>query len=200
MAGKKNNGNMWVSVALFAVLTAAVVVWGTITPEYLMESLQSEREFSMRMGGAGADQWIYTQAIAESTGVIKDAASIFKGTESLPGPVRRWAQERVIVTWLWASLVTYRAYMLLLYFLVLFPFVIAITIDGWGVREISTHRFSFQSPIRHRMGVIVLSASLAFVVIWLLLPTPIPAVFAPLAIIAMGVANWIWLGNLQKRI
>lgn len=199
MADKKSKGSVWANVALFVVL-AATAVWGLITPEYLMKSLQSEREFSMHMGGVGADQWIYTQSISGSMDIIKDPTTMLKGTGSLPGPIRRWAQERVIVTWLWASLIAYRAYMLLLYFFVLFPFVIAITMDGWSVREISTHRFSFQSPIKHRMGVLVLSGSLTIAVIWLLLPTPIPAVFAPLAILAVGVANWIWLSNLQKRI
>lgn len=199
MADKKSNGSVWANVALFAVLAAAAV-WATITPEYLMNTIQSEREFSMSMGGADADQWIYTQAIAGNTGILKDTTSIFKGTEMLPTPIKRWARERAIVTWLWTSLITYRIYALQLYFFILFPFLIAIAMDGWGAREISTHRFSFQSPIRHRLGVIVLFSGIAAAVIWLVLPVPIPAVFAPLTIITVGVANRIWLANLQKRI
>lgn len=199
MADKKNKGSFGATIAMVAILAAAAV-WALITPEYLMGSLQSERDFSMKMGGVDADRWIYTHSISGSMDIIKDSTSVIKGTESLPAPVRRWAQERIIVTWLWASLITYRAYMLLLYFFVLMPFVFAISMDGWGVREISMHRFSSQSPMKHRMGVVISNANLFFVAFWMVLPIPIPAVFAPLSILAMGIASWIWLSNLQKRI
>ena len=131
---------------------------------------------------------------------IKDSTKTIKDTRALPKMIRNWVQDRIIVTWLWFSLITYRAYMLLLYFFALMPFVMALTMDGWGVREISMHRFSSQSPMKHRMGVTISNANLVFVVVWMVLPTPIPAVFAPAAILAMGVASWIWLSNLQKRI
>jgi len=199
MAEKKNRSSFGTTLAFISIL-GGLAVWALVTPEYLMGSLQSEREFSMRMGGVDADRWIYTQSISGSMDIIKDSTSVIKGTESLPVPVKRWAQERVIVTWLWFSLITYRAYMLLLYFFALMPFVMALSMDGWGVREISMHRFSSQSPIKHRMGVVISNANLVFVAVWMVLPTPIPAVFAPVAILAMGVASWIWLSNLQKRI
>lgn len=199
MADKKNKSSFWATMSMVALLVA-VAMWSLITPESMMNSLQSERDFSMKMGGIDADRWIYTQSISGSMDIIKDSTSVIKETESLPAPVRRWAQERVIVTWLWFSLITYRAYMLLLYFFVLFPFVMALSMDGWGVREISMHRFSSQSPMKHRMGVVISNANLMFVAVWIIIPIPIPAVFAPISILAMGVASWIWLSNLQKRI
>ncbi len=199
MADKKHKSSFWTTMSMISIVVA-VAMWALITPESMMKSLQSERDFSMKMGGVDADRWIYTQSISGSMDIIKDSTSVIKGTESLPAPVRRWAQERIIVTWLWASLITYRAYMLLLYFFVLMPFVFAISMDGWGVREISMHRFSSQSPMKHRMGVVISNANLFFVAFWMVLPIPIPAVFAPLSILAMGIASWIWLSNLQKRI
>jgi hypothetical protein len=72
--------------------------------------------------------------------------------------------------------------------------------DGWGVREISMHRFSSQSPMKHRMGVIISNTTLIAIAIWIALPFPIPSVVAPLAIIAIGFSSWVWLSNLQKRI
>jgi hypothetical protein len=199
MADKKQKGSFGATMALLAILAAAFV-WALVTPEYLMQSLMSEREFSMSMGGIDADRWIYTQSISGSMDIIKDSTSVIKGADSLPAPVKRWTQERVIVSWLWFSLITYRAYMLLLYFFALMPFVMALSMDGWGVREISMHRFSSQSPMKHRMGVVISNANLVFVAVWMVLPMPIPSVFAPIAILAMGVASWIWLSNLQKRI
>ena len=199
MADKKSKGSLGATIALFGVL-AVTAIWALITPEFLMSALQSEREFSMQMGGADADRWIYTQSLSASIDFIKDSTKTIKDTRALPKMIRNWVQERVIATWLWFSLITYRAYMLLLYFFALMPFVMALSMDGWGVREISMHRFSSQSPMKHRMGVTISNANLVFVAVWMVLPTPIPAVFAPVAILAMGVASWIWLSNLQKRI
>ncbi|MDP2779609.1 hypothetical protein [Devosia sp.] len=199
MADKKNKGGIGAAIVMFAVL-GAMAVWTLISPEFLMNSLQAERAFAVQMGGVASDRWIYTQSISASMDIIKDSTSAIKETEVLPAMMKNWSQERAIVTWLWYSLITYRANMLLLYFFILFPFVIAITLDGWGVREISMHRFSSQSPIKHRMGVVISNTTLIGVAIWIALPFPIPAVVAPLAIIAIGFSSWVWLSNLQKRI
>ena len=199
MAEKKNRSSFGTTLAFISIL-GGLAVWALVTPEYLMRSLQSEREFSMRMGGVDADRWIYTQSISGSMNIIKNSTSAIKDTQSLPAMMKSWSQERIIVTWLWTSLITYRAYMLLLYFFILFPFVIAITMDGWGVREISMHRFSSQSPMKHRFGVVVSNTTLICVAIWIIVPFPIPSVVAPLAILAIGFSSWVWLRNLQKRI
>jgi len=199
MADKKNGGSFGTTLALFSIL-GMLAVWVLVTPEHLMRVLQSEREFSMRMGGVDADRWIYTQSIAASMGIIKETTTVIKDTQALPAMIKSWSQERVIVTWLWYALITYRAYMLLLYFFILFPFVIAITMDGWGVREISMHRFSSQSPMKHRFGVVISNTTSICVAIWIILPFPIPSVVAPLAILAIGFSSWVWLSNLQKRI
>ncbi len=199
MADKKDKGSSGAVVAMFVIL-GAMAVWSLISPEFLMNSLQAERAFSVAMGGTDSDRWIYSQSIAASMDFIKDSTSAIRDTQALPSMMKHWSQERVIVTWLWYSLITYRAYMLLLYFFILFPFVIAITMDGWGVREISMHRFSSQSPMKHRMGVIISNTTLIAIAIWIALPFPIPSVVAPLAIIAIGFSSWVWLSNLQKRI
>jgi len=98
------------------------------------------------------------------------------------------------------SLIVYRANMLVLYWFILMPFTIAATTDGFWVREISTFRFSSQSPIRHRFGVLISTMTLVSVCVWVVLPIPIPSVVAPLAIVAIGFATWMWLSNMQKRI
>jgi hypothetical protein len=199
MADKKNKGSSGAVMVMFAIL-GAMAAWTLITPEFLMNSLQAERAFAVQMGGIDSDRWIYTQSLSASMDFIKDSTSAIKDTKSLPAMMKHWSQERVIVTWLWYSLITYRAYMLLLYFFILFPFVIAITLDGWGVREISMHRFSSQSPMKHRMGVVISNATMIAIAVWIALPFPIPSVVAPLSIVAIGFSSWVWLSNLQKRI
>lgn len=199
MANKKDSGGSGTVIAFFGILIV-MAAWALITPEFLMNSLKQEREFSMQMGGVDADHWIYIQSLSSSMNFIQESTAFIKDTESLPSAWKSFTQERVIVTWLWYSLITYRANMLLLHFFILFPFVIAITMDGWGVREISTHRFSSQSPMKHRFGVVISHITLICVSIWIVLPMPIPSSVAPLSIIAVGFSSWVWLSNLQKRI
>lgn len=199
MADKKDKGSSGAVITMFVIL-GAIAVWSLISPEFLMNSLQAERAFAVQMGGIDSDRWIYTQSISASTDLLKGSTSAIKDTRALPSMFKNWSQERIIVSWLWFSLITYRAFMLLLYFFILFPFVIAITMDGLWVREISMHRFSSQSPMKHRLGVVISNTTLIAITIWIALPFPIPSVVAPLAIMAVGMAGWIWLGNLQKRI
>ena len=186
-------------IAMFVALIA-LAAWAFIPPSFLMKSIEAERTFSIGLGGQASDQWIYTQTLASSMDYLKSSASSIKDTQALPSAIRGWAQERIIATWLWLSLITYRGFMLLLYFFILFPLVVALSMDGWGVREISTHRFSSQSPMKHRFGVVISNLTLIGVAIWLALPFPIPSVVAPLAIIAVGFSSWMWLSNMQKRI
>lgn len=200
MAAKKSEGSGTTGViAMFAILIA-LAVWVFISPSFLMKSIEAERAFAIGLGGQASDRWIYTKTLESSMDYLKSSASSIKDTKVLPNAIRRWAQERIIATWLWLSLITYRGFMLLLYFFILFPLVVALSMDGWGVREISTHRFSSQSPMKHRMGVVMSNFTLIGVVVWIVLPFPIPAVVAPLAIIAVGFSSWMWLSNMQKRI
>ncbi len=72
MADKKNKSSFWATMSMVALLVA-VAMWSLITPESMMNSLQSERDFSMKMGGIDADRWIYTQSISGSMDIIKDS-------------------------------------------------------------------------------------------------------------------------------
>ncbi len=69
-----------------------------------------------------------------------------------------------------------------------------------GTVQIRTFQFSSQSPIRHRIGVLISTVVMSGVAIWLVLPIPLPSVVAPLAIASIGWATWMWVSNLQKRI
>ncbi len=200
MAAKKERSNSSMGVIAMFVALIALAEWAFIPPSFLMKSIEAERTFAIGLGGQASDHWIYTQTLASSMDYLKSSASSIKDTQALPSAIRGWAQERIIATWLWLSLITYRGFMLLLYFFILFPLVVALSMDGWGVREISTHRFSSQSPMKHRFGVVISNLTLIGVAIWLALPFPIPSVVAPLAIIAVGFSSWMWLSNMQKRI
>ncbi|MGZ8256638.1 MAG: DUF4400 domain-containing protein [Gallionella sp.] len=200
MAAKKSEGSGSMGVIAMFIALIVLAVWALISPSFLMKSIEAERAFAIGLGGQASDRWIYTKTLESSMDYLKSSASSIKDTQALPSAIRGWAQERIIATWLWLSLITYRGFMLLLYFFILFPLVVALSMDGWGVREISTHRFSSQSPMKHRMGVVIFNMTLIGVAVWIVLPFPIPAVVAPLAIIAVGFSSWMWLSNMQKRI
>src|SRR3989338_266195 len=77
-----------------------------------------------------------------------------KGTTTTPDAMKGWLQDRIMATWLWGALIVYRANLLLLFWFILMPLTMAIAADGYSTRMIRTHRFSAQSPIRHRFGVL----------------------------------------------
>ena len=203
MANKKASSSSGNGAAVWLVIlgvSALAFVWVVISPAYLMKSLTVEREFSVSLGGRAADQWIYGKMIEVSYQQVKDIPASIKQTSTMPDMMRKWAQERIIATWLWASLVIYRANMMLLYFFILIPFLAAISLDGIWAKEITTYSFSSQSPRRHRFGVLLSSWTMMATFVWLVLPAPIPSAVAPLAIVLIGFASWMWLANLQKRI
>ena len=191
--------------ALWMVLAVLVAIgtWMFITPEHLLKSLAGERTFVTQLSGQQADQWIFSKMISVSVSQIQgmsDAIKDASASKDTPRPLKEWIQNRIVVMWLWGSLVVYRINLLMLFWFILMPFTIAVAIDGYSTRMIRTFQFSSQSPIRHRIGVIISTIVIFGVAIWLALPIPLPSVVAPLAIVSIGWATWMWVSNLQKRI
>ena len=185
------------------MMCAAIGAWMFMSTEYLLNTLAGERAFVVRLSGQQADQWIYSKMIESSSSqleAVTQAARSEGARRDTPEAFRAWVQDRIIVTWLWGSLVMYRLNLLLLFWFILMPFTIAVAADGFYTRSIRTFRFSSQSPIRHRMGVLISMTSLLGALVWLTLPVPMPALIAPLVIISIGAATWMWVSNLQKRI
>jgi len=203
MAKDQKEQGSFTALWMVLVFLVAIGTWMLITPEHLLKSLAGERAFVTQLSGQQADQWVFGKMISVSAGQvhgmsdsIKDAAA----SQDTPGPLKEWIRNRIVVTWLWGSLIVYRIYLLMLFWFVLMPFTIAAAIDGYSTRMIRTFRFSSQSPIRHRIGVLISTVVLFGVAIWLLLPIPLPSMVAPLAIVSIGWATWMWVSNLQKRI
>lgn len=203
MAKDQKEQGSFTALWMVLVFLVAIGTWMLITPEHLLKSLAGERAFVTQLSGQQADQWVFGKMISVSAGQvhgmsdsIKDAAA----SQDTPGPLKEWIRNRIVVTWLWGSLIVYRTYLLMLFWFILMPFTIAVAIDGYSTRIIRTFRFSSQSPIRHRIGVLISTGVMFGVAIWLLLPIPLPSMVAPLAIVSIGWATWMWVSNLQKRI
>ena len=203
MAKDQKEQGSFTALWMVLVLIAAIGTWMLITPEHLLKSLTGERAFVTQMSGQQADQWIFGKMISVSADQIQgvsDAIIDTAASKETPSPLKEWIQNRIVVTWLWGSLIVYRIYLLMLFWFILMPFTIAVAIDGYSTRMIRTFQFSSQSPIRHRIGVLISTAVMFGVAIWLVLPIPVPSMVAPLAITSIGWATWMWVSNLQKRI
>ena len=196
---KKNQGNAaawWMLI----VCIAGIVTWIVISPELLMKTLRAERSSVVQMAGPQADQWVYTKMLSATTDPVSDMTKSLNDTKDMPAALKKWMQGRIIVTWLWGSIILYRIHLLSMFWFVMMPFTIVIALDGFWVRTIRTFQFSSQSPIRHRMGVMLSLLTMFLATIWVAIPLPMPAIAAPIAIALVGWAMWMWLSNLQKRI
>lgn len=197
----KEQGGLQLILIVLAVIVA-MAVWVFISSDYLLKVLSRERTLVVGVAGRQADQWIYSKMIETSTTQIKGVSEALnsEGARDAPQIIKEWVQERIIATWLWSSLIVYRANTLLLFWFILMPFTLVIVADGFDTRLIRTFQFSSQSPIRHRMGVVISMLALFIAMTWLVLPIPIPTIIAPLVIVSIGLATWMWTCNLQKRI
>ena len=203
MAKDQKEQGSFTALWMVLVFLVALGTWMFITPEHLLKSLAGERAFVTKLSGQQADQWIFGKMISVSAGQIQGVSDSIKdaaASQDTPGPLKEWIRNRIVVTWLWGSLIVYRVNLLMLFWFILMPFTIAVAIDGYSTRIIRTFQFSSQSPIRHRIGVLISTGVMFGVAIWLLLPIPLPSVVAPLAIASIGWATWMWVSNLQKRI
>lgn len=201
---KENKEQGGLKVWLMALALGLIfVAWVYMSSDYLLKTLMGEREFVVQLSGQQADQWIYQKMIESSLGSLKDVTQTARAEgarQDVPAAFRGWVQERIIVTWLWGSLIMYRLNLLLLFWFILMPFTIAIAVDGFYTRSIRTFRFSSQSPIRHRMGVVVLTLATFGAAIWVVVPMPLPSIIAPILLMTIGFSTWMWTSNLQKRI
>ncbi|MFZ1547903.1 MAG: DUF4400 domain-containing protein [Candidatus Nitrotoga sp.] len=200
MAKDQKEQGSFTALWMVLALLGAIGTWMLITPEHLLKSLTGERAFVTELSGQQADQWIFSKMISVSVSQIQGMSDAIKDTQDTPGALKEWIQNRIVVTWLWGSLIVYRVNLLMLFWFILMPFTIAVAIDGYSTRMIRTFQFSSQSPIRHRIGVLISTIVMFGVAIWLVLPIPLPSVVAPLAIVSIGWATWMWVSNLQKRI
>ena len=197
--GQKERGS-WTSFWTVIVFVTAIGIWMTISPKYLLATISAERSFVTQLSGDQADMWVFSKTLSVSADQIKDVSTAIKGTTTTPDAMKGWLQDRIMATWLWGALIVYRVNLLLLFWFILMPLTMAIAADGYSTRMIRTHRFSAQSPIRHRFGVLVGMTVMFGVAFWIVVPVAVPSIVAPAAIALVGMAIWLWVSNLQKRI
>jgi len=202
-ARRETSGSTLVAVTLCVGLAAT---WAWIPPAAIRKAWVAERVAVYALAGSGEGAVfgrtlddLQSSWAADFQRVVGDAQSIGQGPWD-PAGLRRWAGERIVATWLWVGLVSYRLQVLMGWLLPGMPLAMAAYMDGHLVREIRKYSFVAQSPIRHSLGVRALWIVLVGLAVWMIVPVPLPALLPPLLIVAIAYALWLWVSNLQKRL
>ena len=188
----------WGGFIATILLVGFVAAWALIPSRVLEETWLAETHQMAAWAGETTSRWIMSQATEFMTGTAREAA---KAANDLGGSqIEKWLTDRIYASLLWANLVVYRAYALMMWALLGMPLILAASVDGFYVREIRKTAFISQSPIRHKIGVHFFRLASVAVVAWLGLPVPMPIVAAPLVICFIAISMWLWVGHLQKRL
>ena len=114
--------------------------------------------------------------------------------------IDRWLMERAFAGVVWAHVVLYRSGMIMMWALFALPCILAALVDGHYRRQIAKASFSSQSPMLHKRGVDMAKVCGISLVAWVFVPIYVSTWVAPLAIVGLSFAWWLWIANLQKRL
>ena len=198
MARQEKKRSEWGAFFSILLMVAILAAWALIPVKAIEASWRTEQETMTAWAGEGTQRWIESQAAEMLSQVAKEGAKAVNGMGS--SQIDGWLAERMHVTLLWASLVVYRAYVLMMWALIGIPLILAASVDGLFIREIRKHSFVSQSPIRHKIGIHFFRLVTVVMVVWLCSPLAAPVFVAPSVICFMAFSLWLWAGNLQKRL
>lgn len=188
----------WGGFIATILLVGFVAAWALIPSRALEETWLAEKRQMAVWAGETTSHWILSQAAEFMSGAAREAA---KAANDLGvSKIEKWLTDRIYASLLWANLVVYRAYALMMWALLGIPLILAASVDGFYVREIRKTAFISQSPMRHKIGVHFFRLVSIAMVLWLFLPIPMPIIAAPAVVCFMALSLWLWVGNLQKRL
>ena len=191
----ESNSGFYALILLLLVLLGI----GLFTPYKIIEStLKSEQEQIIDYGGTETNEWLLSQSMP----FVKDLATKLRSSaeNSSSSQVDAWLMERIDVSLIWINLFGYRLFVAVMWMLLCMPLLTSAIIDGFYTREINKDSFISQSPIKHKVGVKLTHYLLIAVVIWLIIPLPIPSWIIPCIMSVKSITSWFWISNLQKRL
>ncbi len=202
----RNSDSGWSTFFAITLFILTVAVWVFIPPAVIRNAWMEERAQVHAITG-NSESAVYgritddlqTSLAGAFQGYIRDAQAMGEGALG-NSAFSRWAQDRIMATWLWIGLIAYRLQVLMGWLLPGIPVMLAAYLDGHFVREIRKYSFVAQSPIRHKLGVRVMWFVLAGLAGWVLIPVPMPSLLAPSLIVLISCSLWLWVSNLQKRL
>ena len=202
----RNTDTGWSTFLAISVFILIVLTWAFIPPGVIRSAWMVERAEVFAIAGKG-ESAVYrrivddlqTSMAGDFRGYIRDAEAMGQGPLGNTG-FSRWAQDRIMASWLWIGLAAYRLQVLMGWLLPGIPLLSVAYLDGHYVREIRKYSFVAQSPIRHKLGIRVMWIVLAGLTGWIVVPVPMPSMLAPMLIVSISYALWLWVSNLQKRL
>lgn len=204
MATQADNG--WGTFFAITTFLCLVATWALVPPELIRSAWSKERIEVYAIAGM-AENGIYKRTMDDlNRSMAPDFKDFIHDAESIgQGPfasieLSHWTKGRILATWLWIGLISYRLQVLMGWLLPGIPLMLAAYFDGQFVREIRKYSFVAQSPIRHKLGVRVMWMVLCGIAGWVLLPVAMPAFLAPVLIVSVSYSLWLWVSNLQKRL
>lgn len=198
MSNHRGRSNPWVNFFITALVLALLTTILLLPEQVIRQTAEVEREQMILWTGKSASEWvgIHSKEFIED---LSDKASEITSLD-INQTFKDWMIDRIYVSLIWYDVFVYRMFSAVVWFLVIFPLFMAASIDGYYLREIRKSMFTSQSPLKLRIGSLFSVLSMAGIIVWLLIPIPIPVITAPMLIIVLVFSCWIWTANLQKRI
>lgn len=198
MSNHRGRSNPWVNFFITALVLALLTTILLLPEQVIRQTAEVEREQMILWTGKSASEWvgIHSKEFIED---LPDKASEITSLD-INQTFKDWMIDRIYVSLIWYDVFVYRMFSAVVWFLVIFPLFMAASIDGYYLREIRKSMFTSQSPLKLRIGSLFSVLSMAGIIVWLLIPIPIPVITAPMLIIVLVFSCWIWTANLQKRI
>jgi hypothetical protein len=186
----------WASFFLTILFVGMIALWAIIPVEY-MESIQHQEQIQI-ITDEKSGAWIDSHVANVLTNVADAAAKkIYSIGDS---KFELWLKTRIYISIIWIKIITYRAYTLIMWLIIGFPFIVASTIDSYYIREARKTTFISQSPILHKFGINLLYIIFFIVSIWMIFPLSMPIIIAPVVVLCIAISLWLLIINLQKRL
>ena len=197
---QQNVGHQGFYIA-FTLMLILLGIWA-FAPEKMFEGTwKIEQHEILDAGGAGTNEWVLAQSMHLTAALNEYATNMAGGIAKDSTPmIAAWTIDRAEASIIWINLIAYRAFILIMWFLIGIPFVVATAVDAFYAREIAKETFVAQSPNRHKLGVGVFHWTHIVLTVWIMLPFHLPYLVIPSFTVLNAASIWIWIRNLQKRL
>jgi len=111
-----------------------------------------------------------------------------------------WYKTRINVIWFYIYQVIERSLVLALWLPYAIPLFLAAIVDGMVRRKIKKHSYGYTSPVIYHTSTRVMFILAFFPLIYLLVPTALPAIVSPVWLLVMAFFLQNLFSNIQKHI
>lgn len=197
----KENKHSFASIALVVVIFGCLAAMVFLPVDVILAVRTREQDQIKSWLGHETDLWIMMKIIHLLQWANNEAAGSFEALQvSGNAKIDAWVAQRVYAAFVWCHVIFYRMGYVLMWGVFAVPLLIAMHLDGHYQREKRKAMFSSQSPVLHKKGIDIMKATLAILILWIFIPWHITMLVVPVIYASIGIAGWLWISNMQKRI